>query len=199
MVMVVMTGMRKVPSESRLKIISKLSKVLPRNNFFLANKLQTFLSHLITGAPLFRDRKGTDPVCILNTAQNVLGSGQNHFLSRASVTHIHLPSGQAVFSQNHHFLHALWLWISILLDILLQCLKIKFSFCLECSGAQAAWCTENIHLLCAPQGCLAIIQAAFMSCPKGERAIAAFSPWHMRHHLRKPIHKMYFQNGNIYH
>lgn len=114
-VTVITIGMRKMPAESKLKIISKLNKMMLRNYFLLANNLYTFLSHLTTGATLFRYRKGTNPVSNLATAQHIWGSGQKCFLSRASVTHIHLSPGEYVFSQIHHCICALWLWLSILL------------------------------------------------------------------------------------
>lgn len=70
-----------------------------------------FLSHLTTGVALFRYRKVTNPVYIFKTAQHVWRSGQNCFLSRASVTHIHLSPGEYMFSQIHHCICAFWLSI----------------------------------------------------------------------------------------
>lgn len=102
-----------MPSESKLKIISKLSKMMPRNWVFLANNLYTFLSHLTTGVARFRYR--TNPVYTFKTAQHVWRSGQNSFLSRPSVTHIHLSPGEYIFSQIHHCICAFWLWPCILL------------------------------------------------------------------------------------
>lgn len=187
-VMVIMIEMKKEPSESKLKIISKLNRVQLRNYFLYSTTYAHF--HLIYLLGWSSSDTGKEQIQFTSLCLACFGIWTKLFSELLSFTFT-FSLEKPCFLENTIF-------STFSGSGLVYCL-LAFLQGLYCSWIQAAWCSENVYLWCVRYGCLAVIQEAFMSCPKGKSVVAALFLWHMRYHLRKLIHKMYFLNGAIYH